>query len=113
GPGYILTSPHTIISPLIRRDAPGHVRGLSTCRLIQRRVRPPLWAWLYSHQPAHNHISPHTSGRTRPRTGSVNTPATPTTRRQHYLGSLTVNPGSTYPNLVNRPHGAHNLQILI
>ncbi|CAL8102117.1 unnamed protein product [Prunus armeniaca] len=40
GPGYILTIPHTIISPLIRRDAPGHVWGLSTRRLIQRRVRP-------------------------------------------------------------------------
>ncbi|CAL8115395.1 unnamed protein product [Prunus armeniaca] len=39
-PGYILTSHHTIISPLIRRDAPGHVWGLSTRRLIQRRVRP-------------------------------------------------------------------------
>ncbi|CAL8114251.1 unnamed protein product [Prunus armeniaca] len=40
GPGYILTIPHTIISPLIRRDAPGHVWGLSTRRLIQRRVQP-------------------------------------------------------------------------
>ncbi|CAL8089732.1 unnamed protein product, partial [Prunus armeniaca] len=27
-----------------------------------------------------SHISPHTSGRTRPRMGFVNTPATPTTR---------------------------------
>ncbi|CAL9005919.1 unnamed protein product [Prunus brigantina] len=43
-------------------------------------MRPPLWAWLHSHQPAQNLISPHTSGRTRPRMGSVNTTATPTTR---------------------------------
>ncbi|CAL9005976.1 unnamed protein product [Prunus brigantina] len=40
GPGYILTSPHTTISPLIRRDAPGHVWGLSTLRLLLRHVRP-------------------------------------------------------------------------
>ncbi|CAL8170655.1 unnamed protein product [Prunus armeniaca] len=38
------------------------------------------WAWLHSHQPSHNHISPHTSGRTRPRMGSVNTPANPKMR---------------------------------
>ncbi|CAL2276060.1 unnamed protein product [Prunus armeniaca] len=70
GPGYILTSPHTIISPFIRRDAPGHVRGLSTRRLLLRHVRPH-----------NNHnITPHMTGRTRPCMESVNTPATPMTR---------------------------------
>ncbi|CAL9020497.1 unnamed protein product [Prunus brigantina] len=135
GPGYILISPHTIISPLIRLDAPSHIWSLSTRRLLLRHVRPQLRTWLHSHQPAHNHlpsyvethpatygvcqhasysydtcnltsisqyplwawlhshqptrvgpivvglnlqhagrdISPHTSGRTRPRMGSVNT----------------------------------------
>ncbi|CAL2240247.1 unnamed protein product [Prunus armeniaca] len=106
GPGYILTIPHTIISPLIRRDAPGHVWGLSTRRLIQRRVRPhtgglatfsPALAWLHSHQPSHNHISPHTSGRTRPRMGSVNTPANPKTRATSHWGPgyILTSPGLT------------------
>ncbi|CAL9009513.1 unnamed protein product, partial [Prunus brigantina] len=76
----IITSTQSHISPLIPRDAPGLVWGLSTRRLLLRHVRPQLWAWLHSHQPVHNHISPKTSGRTGPRMGSVNTPATPTTR---------------------------------
>ncbi|CAL8991215.1 unnamed protein product, partial [Prunus brigantina] len=54
----------------IRRDAPSHVWDLSTRRLLLRHVRPQ-----------HNiNITPHTTGRTRPRMRSVNTPATPTTR---------------------------------
>ncbi|CAL9008619.1 unnamed protein product [Prunus brigantina] len=42
GPGYILTSPHTIISPLIRRDVPGLVWGLSTCQLLLRHDHPTV-----------------------------------------------------------------------
>ncbi|CAL2233209.1 unnamed protein product [Prunus armeniaca] len=95
GPGYILTSPYTIISPLIRRDAPGLVWGLSTRRLLLRHMRPQPWAWLHSHQPVHNHISPHTTGCTWPCIGSVNTPATPTTRATSTLGLATFSPART------------------
>ncbi|CAL2251073.1 unnamed protein product [Prunus armeniaca] len=156
GPGYILTSHHTIISPthtsgrtrprtgsvntpanpktratshyhlglatfspaiipsylpLIRRDAPGHVRGLSTRRLIQRRVRPHTGPGyiLTSH---HTIISPtHTSGRSRPRTGSVNTPANPKTRAtSHYhLGLATFSPAiiPSYLPLIRRDAPGH------
>ncbi|CAL2245465.1 unnamed protein product [Prunus armeniaca] len=85
GPGYILISPHTIISPLIRRNAPGHVWGLSTHRLLLRHVRP------------HDTITitPHTTGRTRPCMGSVNTPATPTTHATSTLGLATFSSART------------------
>ncbi|CAL2228749.1 unnamed protein product [Prunus armeniaca] len=56
-PGYILTSHHTIISPLIRQDTPGHVWGLSTCRLIQKSVRPH-WGPGYILTIPHTIISP-------------------------------------------------------
>ncbi|CAL8151902.1 unnamed protein product [Prunus armeniaca] len=49
-------------SLIIRRDAPGLVWGLSTCRILLRHVRPQH----------NNNITPHTTGRTRPRMGSVN-----------------------------------------
>ncbi|CAL2237324.1 unnamed protein product [Prunus armeniaca] len=108
GPGYILTSPHTIISPLIRQDAPGRVWGLSTRWLLLRHVRPQLWAWLHSHQPAHNHISPHMSGCTRPRMGSVNTPATPTTRPTSNLALATFSPARTVPR---KSHGQPRVKL--
>ncbi|CAL8085756.1 unnamed protein product [Prunus armeniaca] len=56
-PGYILTSHHTIISPLIRQDTPGHVWGLSTRRLIQKSVRPH-WGPGYILTIPHTIISP-------------------------------------------------------
>ncbi|CAL9020556.1 unnamed protein product [Prunus brigantina] len=53
-----------------------------------------------------SHISPHTSGRTRPRMGSVNTPATPTTgvaSTQSHISPYTS--GRTRPRMgsVNTP----------
>ncbi|CAL2253338.1 unnamed protein product [Prunus armeniaca] len=87
-----------------------HVWGLSTRRLLLRHVRPQhnityLPSYVGTHPATYgvcqhagysydtcdlntiSHISPHTSGRTRPRMGFVDTLATPTTRvtSQAYL----------------------------
>ncbi|CAL8996415.1 unnamed protein product, partial [Prunus brigantina] len=69
---------HNHISLPIRRDVPGLVCGLSTRQLFLRYVRPHTIS----------HITPHTTGRTRPRMGPVNTPATPTTRATSHLAWL-------------------------
>ncbi|CAL8147451.1 unnamed protein product [Prunus armeniaca] len=121
------------IPPLIRRDAPGYVWGLSTRRLLLRHVRPhKLITYLPSYVGTHpamygvcqhagysydtcdltsiSHISSHTSGRAWPRMRSVNTPATPTTRAtsQAYHISLLIRPhtsGRTRPRMrsINTP----------
>ncbi|CAL9005901.1 unnamed protein product [Prunus brigantina] len=79
------TSQHIIYHPSYDGTHPASYGGLSTHRLLLRHVRP------------HNisYITPHTTGRTRPRMRSVNMPATPTSCATSALGLAIFSPART------------------